>query len=167
MTIGMIVFKNLRRAFFQGVIPERTSEQRIASSFPPSSKFFPNGRGADAPPGLGMVFRPALAELPAMNSESAEWRHDRVEICMPCKLRPEEIVPSQLERPEFFQVDLAIQIRRPKSGLLLDTSRVCGVGIESIGYKLSPIPRRLPTGRDLPFLVDLTGIPCSPAHFRI
>ena len=70
---GVVVFKNLRRAFSQGIIPERPPEEWIAPCFPPGGEFFANGRGADAPLGLGVVFRPALAELPAMDSESAEW----------------------------------------------------------------------------------------------
>ena len=86
---------------------------------------------------------------------------------MLCELRPEEIVPSQLERPEFFQVDLAVQIHGPKGRLLLDTGRVCGVSIESICHKLSPIPRRLPTSRNLALLIDLTGIARGPLHIRI
>ncbi len=76
LAAGVVVFNDLRRAFTKGVIPERASQQRIALSFPPSGEFFPSGRGADAPFGLGMVFRPALAELPAMNLESAKRRHD-------------------------------------------------------------------------------------------
>ena len=87
-TDGVVIFKNLRRAFTKGVIPERTSEQRIAPCFPPSGEFFPNGRGANAPPDFGIVFRPALAELPTMNSKRSERRHDRVEIGILGKLGP-------------------------------------------------------------------------------
>ena len=70
---GVVVFKNLRRAFSQGIIPERPPEEWIAPCFPPGGEFFANGRGADAPLSLAEVFRPALAELPTMDSESAEW----------------------------------------------------------------------------------------------
>ena len=72
----VVIFKNLSRAFSQGIIPKRASEQGIASGFPPGGEFFPSGRGADAPLSLAEVFRLALAELPAMNSESAKRRHD-------------------------------------------------------------------------------------------
>ena len=72
-TTCVVVFKNLRWAFSQGIIPERPPEGWIAPCFPPGGEFLANGRGADAPLGFGEVFRPALAELPAMDSESAEW----------------------------------------------------------------------------------------------